>query len=349
MNKWIGWKYCIIHFCIEVVCFWLLCYRLPLGIAWGVSLLYDIIAFAPQGLFGAFITKYKGLPYESFGHIFMLVSIPLIFSTSVPLAFLGYASLAVGNAILHVCGAISTVADGGGKAFPSALFVGGGALGVITGRTLGASGLSPVLLVLPLFISQMLCLTSKKSLRRETYPEYHQVNVKIKPEVILTVALLVTAVRSFIGYAIPIYWKKELWQDFFLFAVMGAGKAIGGLLIDKIGIRRTAVIGTLFAIPFLMLGGSNMVVSCIGVFFFSLTMSVTFVMCLSCIKKSPGIAFGITTVGLLLGTLPALFLSSIPYEQVFVCVLSLLSFALLFPVLKKSDPLLDDFYLKARD
>ena len=349
MNRWIGWKYCIIHFCIEVVCFWLLCYRLPLGIAWMVSLLYDIIAFAPQGLLGAFITKHKELPYESFGHIFMLISIPLIFSASIPLAFLGYASLAVGNAIFHVCGAISTVADGDGKAFPPALFVGGGALGVITGKTLGTLGLPPILLVVPLFVSQMLCLVSKKSLRRKIYPEYHQINEKLRPEVILVVALLVTAVRSFIGYAIPIYWKKELWQDFFLFAIMGAGKAIGGLLIDKIGIRRTAVIGTLLAIPFLMLGGSNMVVSCIGVFFFSLTMSVTFVMCLSCIKQNPGIAFGITTVGLLLGSLPALFLSSIPYERVFVCVLSLLSFVLLFPVLKKSDPLSNDFYLKARD
>lgn len=334
MDRWIGWKYCIIHFCIEVVCFWLLCYRLPLGIAWVVSVLYDVVAFAPQGLFGAFIVKHRGLPYELFGHIFMLISIPLILSASIPLAILGYTSLSIGNAILHVCGAISTVADGEGKAFPSALFVGGGALGVITGKTLGGLGLPVILLVVFLIVSQILCLTTKKSLRREKYPEYHQVNEGIRLEVVLFVALLVTAVRGFVGYAIPIYWKKELWQDFFLFAIMGTGKAVGGLLIDRIGIRRTAVIGTLFAIPFLVLGGSNMVVSCIGVFFFSLTMSVTFVMCLSCLKRSPGIAFGITTVGLLLGSLPVLFLPSIPYERTCVLVLSLLSFALLYPVLK---------------
>ena len=139
-----------------------------------------------------------------------------------------------------------------------------------------------------------------------------------------------TAVRSYIGYAIPISWNKALWQSFFLFFIMGAGKALGGYLADRFGARRTAFIGTLAAIPFLLFGDQLMVVSCIGVFFFSMTMSITFAMCLSILKTNPGLAFGITTAGLFFGILPAFFMQpGLLVNAVLITLFSVLCFVLL--------------------
>ena len=111
---------------------------------------------------------------------------------------------------------------------------------------------------------------------------------------------------------------------------MGAGKALGGYLADRFGARKTAFIGTLAAIPFLLFGDRVMIVSCIGVFFFSMTMSITFAMCLSILKDNPGLAFGITTAGLFFGILPAFFIQFSPLvNAVLITVFSVLCFVLL--------------------
>ena len=61
------------------------------------------------------------------------------------------------------------------------------------------------------------------------------------------------------------------------------------------------------ALPFLFLGDNLMLVSLIGVMFFSMTMSITLALLVSVLQKTPGLAFGFTTIGLFLGTAPIFF------------------------------------------
>ena len=332
-----GIKYFIVHACVEIVCFYLLRYHYPVILSGIIALTFDFFAFLPQGIIGDFIIKHKNLPYETIGNCLMLVSVFLVWSSYKPIHVTGYIVLAIGNAILHECGAISTVADSDGRLFPSSLFVSGGSFGLVIGQTLGINGLPPYFLIIPLAVSEICCLSAKSSLRKENYPVFDCENKKIPAGIILLAAFIVTAVRSYIGYAIPISWNKEVWQSFLLFFIMGFGKALGGLLADTIGFRKTAWIGALVAVPFLLFGDTLMVVSCIGVFFFSMTMSITFAMCLSVLKKNPGMAFGITTAALFLGLLPVFFVRfDIFVNAILITAFSLLSFVLLFHTLKRS-------------
>ena len=325
-----GTKYFFVHACVEIVCFYLLRLHYPVVMAGAIALLYDFFAFLPQGLFGDIMIRHKKIPYETLGHVLMAVSIFAVASPVKAVHVAGYVLLATGNAILHECGAIATVSVCEGKIFPSALFVSGGSVGVVIGQTLGTAQVSPYYLIVPLLLSELLCLSEKASVRSDDRPAFHAVNLKIPAGTILLIAFAVTAVRSYIGYAIPISWNKALWQNFFLFFIMGAGKALGGFLADRIGVRKTAFIGTLAAIPFLLFGDRLMVVSCIGVFLFSMTMSITFAMCLSILRNNPGLAFGITTAGLFLGLLPAFFIQfDLTVNAVLITVLSLLCFFLL--------------------
>ena len=114
-------------------------------------------------------------------------------------------------------------------------------------------------------------------------------------------------VRGYIGYGLPTAWNKTIGQTIILYFTMGIGKALGGILSDSFGIRKTAVISTILAIPFLIFGENLMIVSLIGVMFFSMTMPITLAILVSVLKKTPGLSFGLTTIGLFLGTIPIFF------------------------------------------
>lgn len=162
---------------------------------------------------------------------------------------------------------------------------------------------------------------------------------KVKPEVIIILAVLVVIVRGYMGYGIPTSWNQTTIQNILLFCIMGLGKALGGILSDSFGIRKIAVISTAFAIPFLCFGDNFMIISLIGVMFFSMTMAITLGILVSTLKNTPGLAFGLTTIGLSLGTFPIFFIKiTNGFLNVSMIIsLSLLCTAILMYILEKKE------------
>ncbi|MBR5421965.1 MAG: hypothetical protein IK115_12545 [Lachnospiraceae bacterium] len=299
----VAWAYFFIHLLVELVCFTLLFRMYSLKLAWTAAIVYDLVAFVPQGLIGEFIRRHPRFDIGSTGVLFMTLSLFLLPSGIYALHILGIVSLAFGNALLHEAGAVACVAAGDGKLFHSALFVGGGSFGVVIGKTIAAYGFSLWFLLIPLALTGILCFWIRKEgfSSKTEFPLYKICNERYPGAILLLAAFFVTTARSFIAYAIPISWKKEVWQSFVLFFLMGMGKALGGYFADRFGARRTGVLSSLLCIPFLLAGKDHMLVSVIGVFLFSMTMSITFAMCLSVLPDAPGVAFGITTFALFAG------------------------------------------------
>ena len=154
---------------------------------------------------------------------------------------------------------------------------------------------------------------------------------------VLTLAVFVVVIRSYMGYGIPTTWNKTQFQTVLLYCAMGVGKALGGILIDRIGIRKTALISTIGALPFLLVGNNLMVVSLVGVMLFSMTMAVSLGLIVSRLKEAPGVAFGLTTVGLFLGTLPVFVFrtDSVLVNSITVAGLTLASVVILNSICKK--------------
>ena len=325
-----GVCYFFVHALVEIVCFTILSgyFSASGGLLWGAALLFDFFAFVIQGPIGDLNRRFKTLDIGSIGAALMLVGVLTITGSADALSILGLVLLALGNAFLHVSGAVSTTVLSGGRLLHSALFVAGGSFGVVTGQFLGGVlHLSRFWLILPLAAVEVLVLlTNRRWLKRDvSYPVFDLVKNPDRHSAVCLAAFAVTAVRSFIGYAIPISWKKELWQSFFLFGMMGLGKALGGYLADRFGARRTGVWSTVLCIPFLLFGKDLMLVSVFGVFCFSLTMSITFGMLLSVIRESPGSAFGVTTAALFAGLLPVFLFGSFGYliNGILIVILSL--------------------------
>lgn len=335
--KLLPWAFFIIHGLVEVVCFSILYDKFGLGLSVIVALIYDYFAFATQAFVGQLNSMFRKLDIGSIGVLLMVISIFMTDAEDETIALIGIGVLGLGNAFLHEAGAIATTICSEGKLFPSALFVGGGSFGLIIGQTLGAAGISRyVLLALMLIVEALLLMTNKHWLKNIKIPKFTLVKEDKTDWVIIAAAFGVTAVRSFIGYAIPISWKKELWQAFLLFFIMGIGKAVGGYLADRFGAKRVGVWASLSSIPFLLAGNQIMWISIIGVFLFSLTMSITFGMLLSVIKNNPGLAFGVTTLALFIGMLPVVLFGTFgtTINSILVVILSLGSAYCLHKTLK---------------
>lgn len=303
----VGIIFFLVHFILEVSCFYTLASFTNNEYYFVIALMYDLFAFVPQGIIGDISDKYRNINFGLIGVVLVIFSL-LCLNINSPLILI-MTLLTIGNCLVHVEGAESTLRLAKGKMFPSALFVSGGAFGIITGKLLFHFNISVMFILFLNVISLLLIIFATRYRNEEDIElkEYNYDNKKIGLIALILLSVFVVAVRSYTSYGIPTGWNKTILQSILLFSFMGIGKALGGLLIDKINIKFTSVISTLLSLPFLLFGDHNMYISLIGIMLFSMTMPVTLALLVSRLKKSPGIAFGLTTIGLFVGSLPAFF------------------------------------------
>lgn len=334
-----GYLYFYIHFIVEVVCFYFLSKISNSPIVWLVPFLYDAFAFVPQSLIGYISDKYPKIKMDMLGIILLFIGMS-IFSFFNVSKYISMFIICFGNCFLHISGAETTLKNSGGKLAHSAIFVSGGSFGVITGRLL-AKTIIPSWIFLPFILTLVpFCLYASTFNNKESdCQKFNYVKNSIKPGVIILIAVFVVIIRGYMGYGIPTSWNKTVIQNVLLFVFMGTGKALGGILSDAYGIRKVAILSTILAIPFLCFGDNIMIISLIGVMSFSMTMSITLGILVSVLKKTPGLAFGLTTIGLFLGTAPIFFIKipNILYNIIMITVLSLVCSYLLAYVLKREE------------
>ena len=304
----IGGLYFIIHLLVEVTSFYVLTCYIKSPVIWGLSLLYDFVAFVMQGFFGFLRDKGLRVNLAFIGTVLTTLSLVLLYLDMN--AFFVVTAVSLGNCLVHIHGAELTLRSSKGEIAPSAVFVAGGSFGVVTGKLLSSHGVAVLwilLLNLVTFVPILIAERLKAGDGADNLKEYRFSNGKINGIAVIALATFVVAVRAYMGYGIPTSWNKTELQTIALYCCMGVGKGLGGILTDKIGIRLTAIISTVAALPFMIFGADVMAVSLIGITSFSMTMAVTLSLIVSRLPKYPGVAFGFTTLGLFLGTLPFFF------------------------------------------
>jgi hypothetical protein len=261
----------------------------------------------------------------------------LLFSKKIIISLL---ILCFGNAFIHISGAECTLKNSDGKLSHSAIFVGGGSFGVITGKLLANTIISPIIMIpLTLTMIPFILLANTYNSNNNKLTKFDYVKPKMSKYWVIVLAVLVVIIRGYMGYGIPTSWNKTIIQTVILFCIMGVGKCLGGILSDVYGIRKVGILSTLIAIPFLCFGNKLMLVSLIGVMFFSMTMSITLAILVSVLKEKPGLAFGFTTIGLFLGTAPIFFvkITNMNINIITIVLLSILCSIILGYLLKKGE------------
>ena len=341
-NISVGFLYFYVHFITEVVCFFMLGRYIGTGPeVWVWLLAYDMLAFVPQAIIGFVSDRFRKIPFGIIGSVLLAVSLPLFFRfTASP--YVALVILCLGNACTHVAGAEATLRSSGGSLSHSAIFVSGGSFGVITGKILADMAvpfwiLSVFALTAIPFVMLAKVISAEAAHSGSPCKNFKYAKTTLPAAVIILLAVFIVAVRGYMGYGIPTSWNKTLAQTVLLYAAMGFGKAFGGIFSDIFGARRMAFVSTAAALPFLMFGDNYIAVSLIGVFLFSMTMSITLGILVSVLPGSPGLAFGLTTIGLFLGSAPVFFFrfTTVFANCVIIAAFTLMCVGCIFAVMRR--------------
>lgn len=275
-------------------------------------LLYDIVAFTLQLPIGIALDQLDKNSYAALLS-YALVGAGVILSL-VPIALLEWPAillLAIGNALFHSAGGLSVLNISQKHAGPSGIFIATGAIGVFLGTQSAQMGRLQIafsLLVL-LFLCALITLVVQKVNKK--YWNVHNVSFDISElsfNTLLAIALLslVVALRSYAGMVMAFPWKSEMLL--LVLSILGvfAGKALGGVVADRIGFRTTAIFSLIVAATLFVPSWEIPVMGLLGVFFFNFTMSITLASLANILPNAKGTAFGLASFSLAVGALPAL-------------------------------------------
>lgn len=275
-------------------------------------LLYDIVAFTLQLPIGIALDQLDKNSYAALLS-YALVGAGVILSL-VPIALLEWPAillLAIGNALFHSAGGLSVLNISQKHAGPSGIFIATGAIGVFLGTQSAQMERLQIafsLLVL-LFLCALITLVVQKVNKK--YWNVHNVSFDISElsfNTLLAIALLnlVVALRSYVGMVTAFPWKSEMLL--LVLSILGvfAGKALGGVVADRIGFRTTAIFSLIAAATLFVPSWEMPPMGLMGIFFFNFTMSITLASLANILPNAKGTAFGLASFSLAVGALPAL-------------------------------------------
>ena len=275
-------------------------------------LLYDIVAFTLQLPIGIALDQLDKNSYAALLS-YALVGAGVILSL-VPIALLEWPAillLAIGNALFHSAGGLSVLNISQKHAGPSGIFIATGAIGVFLGTQSAQMERLQIafsLLVL-LFLCALITLVVQKVNKK--YWNVHNVSFDISElsfNTLLAIALLslVVALRSYVGMVMAFPWKSEMLL--LVLSILGvfAGKALGGVVADRIGFRTTAIFSLIAAATLFVPSWEMPPMGLLAVFFFNFTMSITLASLANILPNANGTAFGLASFSLAVGALPAL-------------------------------------------
>ena len=275
-------------------------------------LLYDIVAFTLQLPIGIALDQLDKNSYAALLS-YALVGAGVVLSL-VPIALLEWPAillLAIGNALFHSAGGLSVLNISQKHAGPSGIFIATGAVGVFLGTFSAQYGRLQV--AFSLLVLLFLCASITRVVQKvnKKYWNIHNASFAI-PEfssrTLLAIFLLcfVVALRSYTGMVMAFPWKSEmLLLALSVFGVF-VGKALGGMVADRIGFRTTAIFSLIAAATLFVPSWEMPLMGLLAVFFFNFTMAITLASLSNILHEAKGTAFGLASFSLAIGALPAL-------------------------------------------
>ncbi len=295
------------HFAVDFACFYMLFAQFipsrsgPYAATVGM-LAYNTIAFGLQPFIGLWCDERGGRDAAWLGCALVAMG---LFSPS-PVAALIVCGL--GNAIFHVGGGRDSLIHAEGRMARPGVFVSTGAMGVALGTILGKGGGSLALPVGLLCAGGLACLFAARTPERQGQAADCGPAPSGFPFALLCGAcLLAVALRAAIGAHMALPWRAEASGLLQLLPALCAmlGKALGGFAADRLGARRVAVGCAVVAAPLLLV--RLPAVSALGILLFNAAMPITLCSLAALLPRTPGLAFGLTTLALLCGTIPSFF------------------------------------------
>lgn len=265
------------------------------------ALLYGILAFATQPLFGLLSDRLRAPRLMAVcGCLLTAVDIlvmPVSFWLTIVLA-------GIGNALFHVGGGSVALDLTPYKATAPGIFVAPGAIGLVIGTLLGRSGFAHVWIFAVTLVAMATVLYFLKPPQCAQTILHPTINVSWL--VALNLIFLVIVGRSLIGFSWVMPWKSDVLLLLIMTVAVSVGKGVGGILADKYGFLFIALFGLIVSAPFVIIFPGVPLLAIVGVCLFQFTMPVTLAATYRLLPGRPGLAFGLPCLALVIGALPVL-------------------------------------------
>lgn len=323
--------YTIMHFIVDLSCIFyivgMVFVRLPDQQQWvEAAVLYNMLAFALPMLLGlAADVIGKNAAVSGIGCFIILVNYLIIQSpwTSVVLA-------GIGNGLFHIGGGRQVIQDAQKKYAPSGIFICSGALGVFLGKKM-AGDFRQIFMVLML-IALALCVLVLAFLTVKQWRNSIRSHLKLqklgtKMMLLSLLIFVVVIIRSYYGCISGYSWNNSFDIGLIFTLCIVAGKFLGGIAADKLGVMTASIISMAGAGILTLFAANSPVVGCLSILLFNMTMPITLALLADVWNELPGFAFGALMMALFLGTLPTTLLKvswmAAPLGMCGLCAISL--------------------------
>ena len=297
--------YSLGHFVVDLSCATYMMGWLRGSQDWAlILLLYNFCAFALQMPIGIIADKWnRNACMASLGCLLIVLSF-LFHEQSLFAAMV----LGVGNGCFHIGGGLEVLNESEEKMGLLGIFVSPGAFGIFFGTLIGKSehlNSFGVLLALALvlFGISFLFLYLNFRQRRSLQSINSDLDIDFSGKAsLLAACFLVVVLRSHIGMILTYPWKTGALALAAVCMVV-FGKALGGMISDKAGVRKTVIV-SLGAATVLFLIGELPIAGLGAMLLFNMTMPITLWIMAKLLPGAKGFAFGILTFALFIGFLP---------------------------------------------
>ena len=298
--------YSLCHFIVDFVCAIFILGRLPYiantNSDFIISvIIYNFFAFAFQVPLGYILDKFKVYKYVA---IIGLCFIGLCYLINLNNVFILATIVGIGNALFHLEGGVNIYSLSNRKAFLNGLFVAPGALGIFLGTTFHDELIVTYIPIIIIIISIALLFSVQrreidKKLNENRKGNFNNFSIAL---IVILIGLSII-VRSIGGSAIIYTWKSGFIIGFIYAISIVIGKAFGGLLADKFGLLKIALISLTCSAICLILGYNIHIFAYIGILLFNVPMSITLTILENTLSKKIACAVGLNTMFLFIGYL----------------------------------------------
>ncbi len=283
------------HLLVDAVCATVIVTSAAAGY-YSVYYIYNTFAFSTQCL--------AGLLTDRFGHCRILGPVACIWVALcgfLPIQpVLGAVLIGLGNSLFHVAAGSEVLEQSEGKATPLGLFVAPGA---------AFPELRTVLCCLLILCGLWLFRENSHSGTGADIQRIKDENSKnhLIPALLLLLAVMTRAIGGAVAGSSG---QAALWMSFLVVLCVFAGKSLGGILSDRFGICRLAVISIPLAALFILISDRSFATGAAGQFLLNLSMPVTLFLIYRCLPNAPGFSFGLAASVLWPGTLIGSYISA---------------------------------------
>lgn len=350
MNKKIVGIYSVIHFIVDLSCAILVTNLVTQKTGQNANLfieilIYNFFAFAMQFPIGIIADKVnKNAICSAIGCL--LVAIAFAFSNY---GIIACTIAGIGNAMFHIGGGIDVLNISNKKATPSGIFVSTGAIGIFLGSNSATIGFNKfyIIIFVLLFSAGLLFWLYNKIKNKVKNEEIILPKLNTSAKVSIICLILTVCIRSYVGGILAFFeWSAKLVLVLLSIFAVVFGKMLGGIIGDKIGFNKISIVSLAVSAICFIFAFNNPFLGILAMLFFNMTMPITLIALSNILDNNKGMAFGLLTLALFIGSIPKFLGIGIAtiFTPIGLCFITMISLIILVIGIKKYNIFMEKKY-----